>query len=70
MPNHVNDANRSFSRVVHERMLANIEDMEVLLQVSFGKGIQWLSTPDQNVHTGDNLASASIKCFVVSLQNH
>jgi hypothetical protein len=54
-------------RTVHERMLANIEDMEVLLQVSFGRGIQWLSTPDQNVglhQTGENLASASIKCFV------
>lgn len=58
------------SRPMFDRVLANIQDVEVLLQVSLGRGIRWLSTPDDNQDLqseGESLCSASLKCFVVSV---
>jgi hypothetical protein len=52
-------------------MAANAETMEVLLQVSFGRGIKYLSTPindpqyDQALQRGEKLCLASLKCFTV-----
>lgn len=53
-------------------MIANVESMEVLLQVSFGRGIKYLSTPikdpqyDRLLQLGEKLCVASLKCFIVS----
>ncbi|KAJ4302934.1 member of the karyopherin-beta [Kalmusia sp. IMI 367209] len=57
-------------RKPHERMVRNVESVEVLLQMSFGRGIKYLSTPpnDPNherlLQVGDKLCAASLKCFL------
>ncbi|KAF2788585.1 hypothetical protein K505DRAFT_255178 [Melanomma pulvis-pyrius CBS 109.77] len=57
-------------RTPHARMIANVESMEVLLQVSFGRGIEYLSTPikdpryDRLLQLGEKLCVASLKCFI------
>ncbi|KAF1971854.1 ARM repeat-containing protein [Bimuria novae-zelandiae CBS 107.79] len=54
----------------HERMIANVESVEVLLQVSFGHGIKCLSTPpnepnhERLLQVGEKLCVASLKCFL------
>ena len=59
------------SRKPHERMIANAESVEVLLQVSFGRGIKWLSVPindpnyAQSVQLGEKICVAALKCFTV-----
>lgn len=61
------------SRKPHERMIANVQSVEALLQVAFGRGIKWLSAPidDANysgsVQFGEKICIASLKCFTVSL---
>lgn len=56
-------------RSSHQRMIANVEGIEILLQVAFGRGIKYLSTSsaepdhDQVVHQGDKICAAAIKCF-------
>lgn len=63
----------SISRKPHESMVQNVESVEVLLQVSFGRGIKYLSTPPNDTNherllqAGDKLCVASLKCFLVSL---
>lgn len=53
-------------------MIANVESIEVLLQVSFGRGIKYLSVPpddashDRMLQIGEKLCVASLKCFLVS----
>ncbi|PSN71577.1 hypothetical protein BS50DRAFT_585056 [Corynespora cassiicola Philippines] len=62
----------SNSRNVHHRMIANVESMEVLLQVAFGRGIKYLTTPSgmndpsyaENLQTGERICIASLKCFI------
>lgn len=59
------------SRKPHERMIQNVENIEVLLQVSFGRGIKWLSAPindpnyTQSVEFGEKICMAALKCFTV-----
>ncbi|KAL5434330.1 hypothetical protein PMIN06_011416 [Paraphaeosphaeria minitans] len=54
----------------HERLIANVESLEVLLQVAFGRGIKYLSTPpdDPNyerlLQAGEKLCVASFECFL------
>ncbi|KAL1608405.1 member of the karyopherin-beta [Paraconiothyrium brasiliense] len=54
----------------HERLIANVESVEVLLQVAFGRGIKYLSTPpnDPNherlLQAGEKLCVASFECFL------
>ena len=56
-------------------MIANVESMEVLLQVSFGRGIKYLSTPikdphyDRLIQLGEKLCVAALKCFIVCVEN-
>lgn len=60
------------SRKSHERMVAQAESIEVLLHVSFGRGIKWLSASinDPNhkdsVQQGEKICLAALKCFIVS----
>ncbi|KAH7087761.1 armadillo-type protein, partial [Paraphoma chrysanthemicola] len=57
------------SRTPHERMIANVESIEVLLQVSFGRGFKWLSVPindpdyNESVQLGEKICVAALKCF-------
>lgn len=59
------------SRKPHDQMIANVDNVETLLQVSFGRGIKYLSTPpsDSNHENlsalGERLCTASLKCFLV-----
>ncbi|KAJ5061328.1 armadillo-type protein [Bipolaris maydis] len=46
-------------RKPHERMAANVESVEILLHVSFGRGIKWLSSVQQ----GEKICIAALKCF-------
>ena len=52
-------------------MIANVESIEVLLQVSFGRGIKYLSATGQEpqneqlLQLGEKLSAASLKCFIV-----
>jgi hypothetical protein len=54
-------------------MVAQAEDIEVLLHVSFGRGIKWLSVliNDSNygdtVQQGEKICLAALKCFIVSV---
>ncbi|KAF1839035.1 hypothetical protein BDW02DRAFT_564370 [Decorospora gaudefroyi] len=56
-------------RKPHERMIANVESLEALLHVSFGRGIKQLSlsiddpTYAQSVQQGDKICAAALKCF-------
>ncbi|KAH8733137.1 armadillo-type protein [Phaeosphaeriaceae sp. PMI808] len=53
-----------------ERMIENAESIEVLLHVSFGRGIKWLSTsindPNyaESVQLGEKICVAALKCFI------
>lgn len=53
-------------------MVAQAERIEVLLHVSFGRGIKWLSASigDPNhgdsVQQGEKICLAALKCFIVS----
>ncbi|CAI6333294.1 unnamed protein product [Periconia digitata] len=57
-------------RTPHERMFLNVESIEVLLQVSFGRGIKYLATLHSESQEkdmsalGEQLCGASLKCFV------
>ncbi|KAH7348156.1 armadillo-type protein [Pyrenochaeta sp. MPI-SDFR-AT-0127] len=57
------------NRKPHERMISNTESIEVLLHVSFGRGIKWLSIPindldyAQSVQLGEKICMAALKCF-------
>lgn len=57
-------------RKIHQRMIANAESIEVLLQVAFGRGIKWLSAPitdpsyQDSIHQGEKLCVAALKCFI------
>ncbi|KAF2024879.1 ARM repeat-containing protein [Setomelanomma holmii] len=57
------------NRTPHERMIANAESIEVLLQVSFGRGMKWLSAPindpnyAESVQLGEKICVAALKCF-------
>ncbi|KAF2474327.1 ARM repeat-containing protein [Lindgomyces ingoldianus] len=57
-------------RSPHERMIPNAESIEVLLQVSFGRGIKYLSTPikdpdyDNYLQLGEKICGSSLKCFI------
>lgn len=59
------------SRKPHERMIANVESIEILLHVSFARGIKWLSVAidDDNyaqfVKHGEKICVAALKCFMV-----
>lgn len=63
---------KQYSRKAHERMVAQAESIEVLLHVSFGRGIKWLSASidDPNhgdsVQQGEKICLAALKCFIVS----
>ncbi|CAA9958194.1 importin 13 [Pyrenophora teres f. maculata] len=56
-------------RKPQERMMANIESVETLLQVAFGRGIEWLSASigdvnhAQSVQQGEKICVAALKCF-------
>jgi hypothetical protein len=56
-------------RKIHERMAVNVECIEILLQVSLGRAIKYLSTPVDNsdydhfLQLGEKVAVASLKCF-------
>ncbi|KAF2272321.1 ARM repeat-containing protein [Westerdykella ornata] len=50
-------------RKPHERMIANVESIEALLQVSFLRGIKYLSGRDASIQIGGKIANASLKCF-------
>jgi hypothetical protein len=56
-------------------MIANVESVEVLLQVAFGRGIKYLSTPpddpnyDRFLQVGEKLCAASLKSFLVSCKH-
>ncbi|KAL6164616.1 member of the karyopherin-beta [Exserohilum turcicum] len=56
-------------RKPHDRMAANVESVEILLHVSFSRGIKWLSTSidDPNytdsVQQGEKICIAALKCF-------
>lgn len=60
------------SQKPHERMITNVESIEVLLQVAFGRGIKYMSTPpndpnyDRFLQAGEKLCVASLKSFLVS----
>ncbi|KAF2263831.1 ARM repeat-containing protein [Lojkania enalia] len=53
-----------------ERMIVNVDSVEVLLHVAFGRGIKYLSTPikdsryDQLSQLGEKICVASWKCFL------
>ena len=76
LPSRVKLLTNLYSRKPHERMIANVESMEVLLQVSFGRGIKHLSTPptdpdhERLLQAGEKLCVASLKTFLVSCTNH
>jgi hypothetical protein len=59
------------SRKPHQRMVANVESIEILLHVTFGRGIKRLSIaiddPNyaQSVQQGERLCVAALKCFTV-----
>ena len=61
------------SRGPHERMIDNVETVEVLLQAAFGRGIKYLSTSledpqyDQYLQLGEKICGAALKCFTVRL---
>jgi hypothetical protein len=65
------NANSRSSRGPHERLIENVESMEVLLHVSFGRAIKYLSTPEkgtdeaQALQLGEKIAAVSLKCFTV-----
>lgn len=54
-------------------MIANIESLEILLHVSFGRGMKWLSVPVDNanyvesVKHGEKICVAALKCFTVGI---
>jgi hypothetical protein len=54
-------------------MTINTQSTEVLLQVSFGRGIQYLSTPPDNPdrerlsQLGERLCVAALECHLVSV---
>jgi hypothetical protein len=60
-----NDPNRT----PHERMIANVESIEILLQVAFSRGIKYLSIPpneashEQSLPLGEKLCVAALKCY-------
>ncbi|KAF1947052.1 hypothetical protein EJ02DRAFT_334677 [Clathrospora elynae] len=53
----------------HERMIANVESIEILLHVSFGRGIKRLSVSiddpsyAHSVQLGEKMCVAALKCF-------
>jgi hypothetical protein len=53
-------------------MVAQAESIEVLLHVSLGRGIKWLSVPindpdyGEAVQQGEKICVAALKCFIVS----
>ncbi|PVI02736.1 ARM repeat-containing protein [Periconia macrospinosa] len=57
-------------RKPHDRMILNVESIEVLLQVSFGRGIKYLSAPPGELNggnlpqIGEQLCGAALKCFL------
>ncbi|KAF2184720.1 ARM repeat-containing protein [Zopfia rhizophila CBS 207.26] len=57
-------------RTFHERMIANVESIEALLQVSFVRGFKFLSASvddpryDQLLQHGEKICVASLKCFI------
>ncbi|KAF2823707.1 hypothetical protein CC86DRAFT_58908 [Ophiobolus disseminans] len=57
------------NRQPHQRMVANAESIEVLLHVTFGRGIKWLSVPindpgyAQSVQLGEKMCGTALKCF-------
>ncbi|RMZ73248.1 importin 13 [Pyrenophora seminiperda CCB06] len=62
----------SQDRTPQERMMENIESVETLLQVSIGRGIDWLTVSigggivelnDRAAHYGEQLCVAALKCF-------
>ncbi|KAF1957267.1 ARM repeat-containing protein [Byssothecium circinans] len=59
-------SNNSTNRKPHERLLTNIESIEVLLQVSLGRGIKYLSTPpnDPGHERGESLCTAALQCYL------
>lgn len=54
----------------HERIIANVESVEILLHVSFGRGIKWMSKPinhpdySESVQLGESICAAALKCFM------
>jgi hypothetical protein len=52
-------------------MIANVESLEILLHVSFGRGFRWLSVsiddPNyaESIQQGEKLSVAALKCFTV-----
>ena len=56
-------------------MIANAESIEVLLHVSFARGIKFLSVPisdpsyAHSVKLGEDICMAALKCFTVSVTN-
>jgi hypothetical protein len=58
-------------------MVAQAESIEVLLHVSFGRGIKWLSAPiedpnySESIQQGEKICLAALKCFIVGvIQTH
>jgi hypothetical protein len=58
-------------------MVAQAESIEVLLHVSFGRGIKWLSAPiedpnySESIQQGEKICLAALKCFIVGMiQTH
>jgi hypothetical protein len=53
-------------------MIAIVESIEILLHVSFGRGIKWLSIAindpnyTESVQLGEKICAAALKCFTVS----
>jgi hypothetical protein len=54
-------------------MVSNVDSLEVLLHVSFGRGFKWLSVSidDPNyahsVQQGEKICVAALKCFTVRI---
>jgi len=54
----------------HERIIANVESVEIVLHVSFGRGIKYLSKPttdsdySESVQLGEKLCIAALQCFM------
>ncbi|KAF2637658.1 ARM repeat-containing protein [Massarina eburnea CBS 473.64] len=54
------------NRKPHQRMIANVESIEVLLQVALGRGIEFISTPpnDPDHNRGELLCVAALECYL------
>ncbi|KAF2106783.1 armadillo-type protein [Lophiotrema nucula] len=58
------------NRSPHQRMVSNLEDVEALLHVSFGRGINYSSSTsngrehDDSMALGEKICQTSLKCFV------